>query len=145
MVIILMRFRIPLEMIPRKQFSDSILIKLLPMKINFKAYHYQKKKKIESLEIQVNDQILSQNNSLKMLRVTLYDKLNFNDHICNICKTTYGQINALKRISCFLNTECRFDVYKSFINADFNCCPLVWMFCGKKLEENRKITGKGSY
>lgn len=99
------------------------------MPINFKVYYYQEI--TLKIEIQIDDQILSRNNLLKMLGVTLDENLNFNEHVRNICKTASGQINALKRISYFLNMKCRLDVYKSFINANFNYCPLVWMFCGK--------------
>ena len=31
----------------------------------------------------------------------------------------------------FLDEQCRMKVYKSFICANFNYCPLVWMQCGK--------------
>ena len=27
--------------------------------------------------------------------------------------------------------QCRMHVYKSFVSANFNYCPVVWMFCGK--------------
>ena len=52
------------------------------------------------------------------------------EHIRNICQTS-RQINALRRISKFLNQQCRETVYTSFINANFGYCPLVWMLCGK--------------
>ena len=71
------------------------------------------------------------NNKLKMLGFTLDDKLNFKTHIRNVCEKASRQINALKRISKFLNEECRMHVYKSFVFANFNHCPVVWMFCGK--------------
>ena len=70
-------------------------------------------------------------NTLKILGVTLDDKFNFKAHIRNICQTASCHINALKRISKFMNEHCRLSVYKSFINANFNYCPIVWMFCGK--------------
>ena len=48
-----------------------------------------------------------------------------------VCQKASWQINALKRISKFLNERCRMHVHKSFVSANFNCCPVVWMFCGK--------------
>ena len=99
---------------------------------------------IDNFKMYIDSQIISPDKTLKMLGVTLDDKLNFNEHVRNICKTASRQINALKRISKFLNEQCRMNVYKSFINANFNYCPLVWMFCGKtnlkkleKLQERR--------
>ena len=74
-----------------------------------------------------------------MLGATLDDKLNFNEHVRNMCQTASCQINALKRISNFLNEQCRMHVYKSFISANFNYCHIIWLFCGTT---NRKKLGK---
>ena len=89
------------------------------------------RRNVETFDISVDDHTISRDNTLKMLGVTLDGKLNFKAHICNICQTASCQINALKWISKFLNEQCRMNVYKSFINANFNYCPMVWMFCGK--------------
>ena len=42
------------------------------------------------------------------------------------------QINALKRLTKFLNERSRILVYKSFISSNFNYCPVTWMFCGRR-------------
>ena len=81
--------------------------------------------------VNVGGHDLHRENTLKILGVTLDDKLNFKTHIRNICQKASRQINALKRISKFLNKQCRMHVYKSFVCANFNYCPVVWMFCGK--------------
>lgn len=87
--------------------------------------------KFHDLIVNIDGHAIPCNKTLKMLGVTLDDKLNFNVHIRNMCQTASRQINALKRISKFLNEECRMHVYKSFVCATFNYCPVVWMFCGK--------------
>ena len=87
--------------------------------------------RVDQFDIDLDGHVISRGNTLKMLGVTLDDKLNFNEHVRNICQTASCQINALKRISNFLNEQCRMNVYKSFINANFNYCPIVWLFCGK--------------
>ena len=69
---------------------------------------------------------------MKVLGVTLDNKLKFDAHVSSICKRASLQINALKRISKYLNEESRTLIYKSFISANFNYCPLTWIFCGKK-------------
>ena len=66
-----------------------------------------------------------------MLGVTLDDKMNFSEHVPNMCQTASCQIHALKRISNFLNEQCRRHIYKSFISANFNYCPIVWLLYGK--------------
>ena len=86
---------------------------------------------VDTFDVSVDGHTISRDNTLKILGVTLDDKLNFKAHIHNICQTASYQINALKRISKFMNEHCRLSVYKSFINVNFNYCPIVWMFCGK--------------
>ena len=49
-----------------------------------------------------------------------------------LCLKASRQINALKRVSKYLDEKCRIMVYKSFISSNFNYCPVAWMFCGKK-------------
>ena len=87
--------------------------------------------RVDQFDISLDGHVISRGNSLKMLGVTLDDNSNFNEHVRNICQTASCQINALKRISNFLNEQCRMNVYKSFISANFNYCPIVWLFCGK--------------
>ena len=41
------------------------------------------------------------------------------------------QINAMKRIAKYLNTDCRIAMYKSLISSNFSYCPVSWIFCGK--------------
>ena len=63
-------------------------------------------------------------------------------HISILCSKASIQINAMKRIGKYLNTDCRIAMYKSFISSNFSYCPVSWMFCGKrnsdKLEKCRK-------
>ena len=49
-----------------------------------------------------------------------------------MCKKASRQVNALKRISKFLTQDSRKLIYRSFIAANFNYCPISWMFCGNK-------------
>ena len=43
--------------------------------------------------------------SVKLLGVRLDDKLNFNLHISNICRSAANQLNALIRLKKFINFE----------------------------------------
>ena len=40
------------------------------------------------------------------------------------------QLNALSRISKYLDTNSKSVLYHSFIASSFNYCPIVWHFCG---------------
>ena len=69
--------------------------------------------------------------SIKVLGIVLDNKLQFDEHVSQMCLKASRQINALKRISKYLDEKCRILVYKSFISSNFNYCPVSWMFCGK--------------
>ena len=86
--------------------------------------------RIDEFDISLDGHVITRGNTLKILGVALDDKLNFNEHV-HMCQTASCQINALKRISNFLNEQCRMHVYKSFVSANFNYCPIVWLFCSK--------------
>ena len=85
-----------------------------------------------SFSLSVQDDIVVSTNSLKILGVTLDDKLKFNLHVNDLCKKASRQINALKRIARYLNEDSRLMVFKSFVSCIFHYCPVSWIFCGKK-------------
>ena len=46
----------------------------------------------------------------------------------NICKSVANQLNALIRLQTFLSFKEKKILINSYFMADFNYCPLVWMF-----------------
>ena len=80
--------------------------------------------------------------TIKVLAVTLDNRLKFDKHVSSLCMKASRQINALKRISNYLDENCRILIFKSFISSNFSYCPVSWMFCGKtnldKLEKLQK-------
>ena len=87
--------------------------------------------RIDEFDISLDGHVITRGNTLKMLGVTLDDKMSFSEHVRNMCQTASCQILALKRISNFLNEQCRMHIYKSFISANINYCPIVWLLYGK--------------
>ena len=72
--------------------------------------------------------------SVKLLGITLDNKLNFNEHVSNICKKASQKIHALARIS---NYMCQ-NKLRILMKASFGYCPLTWMFHSRKL--NNRIS-----
>ena len=85
----------------------------------------------QSLSISVQDNTIFSDPSIKILGIVLDNKLKFDEHVSQMWLKASRQINALKRISKYLDEKCRILVYKSFISSNFNYCPVSWMFCGK--------------
>ena len=75
--------------------------------------------------------------SVKALGVVIDNGLNFSEHVSIRCRKAARQLNALARVSKFLDYSSRKIIYNSFIRSNFSYCPLVWMFCGK--ENSKKI------
>ena len=84
-----------------------------------------------------NGTIICSEPYIKALGVVIDHKLNFSEHVSASCKKAARQLNALARISRFLDVHSRKIIYNSFICSNFNYCPLVWTFCGKM--NNKKI------
>ena len=84
------------------------------------------------ISISVDGNTIPSSDSIKVLGVTLDNSLQYDIHISNLCSKASIQINAMKRIGKYLNTDCRIAMYKSFILSNFSYCPVSWMFCGKR-------------
>ena len=69
--------------------------------------------------------------SVNLLGVTLDQKLNFKEHVRNLCRKAAWQLTALSRISKYLNQEAKMKIFKSYIVSNFEYCKLIWHFCGK--------------
>ena len=57
------------------------------------------RRNVDDFDIDICGHTISRDKSLKMLGVTLDDRLNFNEYIRNICQTASRHVNALNRIN----------------------------------------------
>ena len=58
-------------------------------------------------------------------------KLNFKNHIENICKTVNRNTNVLLKIRKYLDYTKSVTLYTAYMLSHFKYCPLIWMFCSK--------------
>ena len=87
---------------------------------------------VDGLMINVEKTIISSSEAMKLLGVKIDDKLNFTEHISDVCTKAGRQLNILQRLKKVLDYKSRMAIYKSFIMSNFNYCPVVWMFTCKK-------------
>ena len=66
-------------------------------------------------------------NCEKLLGIKVDSRLNFSKHLGDIIKKASRKINALSRITPFMNISKRCIPMNSFFDLQFNYCPLVWM------------------
>ena len=89
-----------------------------------------------SITLKGNTVIMSES-CVKVLGILIDNRLDFSQHISLMCSKAARQLNALARISKYLDQSSLKTIHNSFISSNFSYCPLVWHFCGKV--NNEKI------
>ena len=108
------------------------------MKLNQSKCHFMISGTVnEHLWIRVGEERIWETIQEKLLGVTIDKDLKFDSHISTICKKAGQKVSALARVSRLLPFHRRREILKAFIESQFSHCPLVWMFCSRKM--NRKI------
>ena len=75
--------------------------------------------------------------SVKLLGITIDNKINFNEHVTNMYKKAHQKFHAPKRIDKYLDSNKLRILTKAFIESQFNYCPLTWMFHSRQLNNNK--------
>lgn len=99
----------------------------------FKAIVIRKDQKDSTgIKFDINNQEILSLNKVTLLGVVIDNKLSFDAHISEICKSAARILNALKRQNKYVVGEkIRSIVVNTYVLSQFNYCPLVWHFCGK--------------
>ena len=79
------------------------------------------------LKINVKGSPINNEKIVKLLGVTVDNKLSFESHLNLVCKTVSRKLHALARVSTFISKEKLRVIMKAFIMSQFTYCPLVWM------------------
>ena len=87
--------------------------------------------KEDNLSLLVNGSNITSCNEVRLLGVTIDNKLTFEKHISNICCTAGKRTKALLRIRKYLNYEQAKCLTEAYIFSSFRYCPLIWMFGSK--------------
>ena len=87
--------------------------------------------------VYLEDAFLESEDIVKLLGIHIDKKLKFEHHINIILKKANNKLHALMRVSKYLNQGKLRLLLKSFIEAQFNYCPLIWMCHSRAL--NNKI------
>ena len=93
--------------------------------------------------IVVDNQNIKVVSSVELFGIQIDDKLNFNVHIGNIFRSAADISNALIRLRRFLRFKEKGILINSYFMANFNYCPLVWMFSSTSSLKKLKTFKKG--
>ena len=75
--------------------------------------------------------------SQKLLGIVFDNKLRFDKHIENISQKANRKLNALARVTNYIELPKRHILMNAFFKAQFNYCPVIWMF--RSCSFNNKI------
>ena len=93
--------------------------------------------RFEQLWIQVGDNRTWGKSLVKLLGVTIDNELKFDKYVAEVCAKANRKLSVLLSLSKFLCLDKRRTLFKSFVEAQFKYCPLIWMFCSRN--SNKKI------
>ena len=71
------------------------------------------------------------------LKFLIDNELTFHKHITSLCSKANQKLSALARIAKYMTIDKRKILLNSFVTAQFNYCPLIWMCHSRTL--NNKI------
>ena len=74
----------------------------------------------------------------KLLGVFFDSKLTFQSHIDNICKKESQKINAISRITPYMDRNKKILAVNAFFMTQFNYCPLLWMCHNRNYSKKKK-------
>ena len=86
---------------------------------------------LEESKIQINCSNIIESKNVKLLGVTVNHQLRLEEHIKVFCKEAGKKVNALARISSYMD-ESKRTFMKTFRLSNFNYCHLIWMFCRRE-------------
>ena len=108
------------------------------MRLNQSKCHFLVSGNInEHLWVKVGDEKIWESAEVMLLGVTVDKNLKFNSHLSRICKKAGNKVTALSRVIKLLPFHRSRELMKTFVESQFSYCPLLWMFCSRKM--NRKM------
>ena len=105
------------------------------MKLNQSKCHFLTCGSPEHLWVKVGNEMIWESQAEKLLGMTVDKNLKFNLHLKGLCKKVNQKVSALARIARILPFQKRHIILKTFIESQFSYCPLVWMFCSRKIND----------
>ena len=102
-------------------------------KVNDDKYHLLVRNHDEDISLMIGKELIKGSKSVKLLGITIDNKLNFNEHVTKVCDKASQKLHILARVATYMNTDKLRILMKAFIESQFNYCPLVWTFHSRTL------------
>ena len=106
------------------------------MKVNPGKFHILLSTK-NPTDVHLEGACITSSSCEKLLGITKYSDLKFDQHISDLSNKVSKNINALCRIRSYISLEKRRIVIEMFVESKLIYCPLIWMLHSRIL--NNKI------
>ena len=87
--------------------------------------------------LELCDQKIVSESSVKLLGVNVNNTLNLGTHIRGICANASKLLNVITILGQFLNESTNLALYQCFVLCHFSYCSIIWHHCGKS--QTRKL------
>ena len=91
----------------------------------------------DAFSFEISETVIRNSISKKLLGVTSGSKLKFEEHIITICQRANRKLNALAKLTTYMELGKRLMLMNTFFNSQFNYCPVIWICHSRPL--NNKI------
>ena len=81
----------------------------------------------------INGVVVPNEKQVELLGITFDNALSFDTHVAKLCKQASSKLQALSRISIYMDMEQRRTLMNSFFLSQYSYCPLIWMFHSRNL------------
>jgi len=95
--------------------------------------------KPDQIKISVCGKEIQNSKCEKLLGILIDNNLNFQDHVSMLCKKASQKLQALSRVSKYMNHEQTKLLVNAFVTSHFSYCPLVWMMHSHKMNNRINI------
>ena len=90
--------------------------------------------------ININGSAIKSIDCENLLGIAIDSNFTFEEHINTLCRKTSQQLNVTSKISQYLSQQKKRILFKIFIAAQFNYCPLFWMCHNRGLNNKKSVT-----
>ena len=104
----------------------------------FQVLAIGKKTFAKNPSIQIQNNIMSCEETVKLLGINIDYQLKFDQHISNLCRKASQQLNVLKRLGSYLTKLNKLTIFHTFILSNFNFALWHGIFVLKKTPKNFK-------
>ena len=83
--------------------------------------------------VKIRDDMIRENNTVKLLQITISNEFKFDEHLINICIKANRKLTLSTRMRKYLDFNKVRLPFKSFFESQFKHCPLPLMFSCRKI------------